>query len=155
MSFNSDTETYICLSERFYLLIKLFFKNLSILKISKNYGLLLLQIATRFSKWGKHVAKKTVVPFKGCRSSEHGLLYIHTPSIWCTLQCIISCIRREIFFLSPNTLSFMIFQESICAKLGGTMKVSEIQWNVFVNFITQSMTKMFYLLTIGVKTIIG
>ena len=26
-------------------------------------------------------------------------------------------------FLSPNTLSFMIFQESICAKLGGTMKV--------------------------------
>ena len=48
-------------------------------------------------------------------------IFIH-PRDWCTLQCIISCKRREIFFLSPNTFSFMIFQESICAKLGGTMK---------------------------------
>ena len=87
-------------------------------------GLLLLQIATRFTKWGKHVAKKTVVPSKGCRSSEHELLYIHAPSIWCTLQCIISCIRREIFFFFiANTFPSMIFQESICAKLGGTMKL--------------------------------
>ena len=110
----------------------------------QNNGLLLLQIATRFSKWGKHVAKKTVVPFKGCRSSEHGLLYIHTPSGWCTLQCIILCKRREIFFfLSPNTLSFLIFQESICAKLGGTMKVLEIKWFNFINFTTPSMTKYF------------
>ena len=44
-------------------------------------------------------------------------------------------------YLSPNTLSFLIFQESICAKLGGTMKVLEIKWFNFINFITPSMTK--------------
>ena len=87
-----------------------------------------------------------VIPLKGCRSSEHGLLYIHTPSGWCTLQCIISCKRREIFFLSQNTLSFMIFQESICAKLGGTMKVSEIKWFNFLKFYLSFNDKMFYLL---------
>ena len=123
----------------------------------QNNGLLLLQIATRFSKWGKHVAKKTVGPFKGCRSSEHGILYNHTPSGWCTLQCIISCKRRAIFFLSPNTLSFMIFQESICAKLGGTMRILEIKWNAFRISISQSWPKTLYkkdihMSTFGVKT---
>ena len=110
----------------------------------QNYGLLLLQIATRFSNGGKHVTKMTVVPHKGCRSSGRELLYIRAPSIWCTLQCIISCTRREIFFLSPNTFSFMIFQESICAKLGGTMKVLEIKWNAFRKSISQSIPKTFY-----------
>ena len=110
----------------------------------QNKGLLLLQIATRFSIEGKHVAKKTVVPYKGCGSSGLELLYIHAPSIWCTLQCIISWTRREILFLSPNTFSFMIFQESICAKLGGTMKVLEIKWNAFRKPISQSIPKTLY-----------
>ena len=95
--------------------------------VLQNNGLLLLQIATRFSNMRKTRRQKD-----GCSSqrvSLYGLLYIHTPSGWCTLQCIISSKRKEIFFLSPNTLSFfLIFQESICAKLGGTMKVSEIKW---------------------------
>ena len=110
----------------------------------QNNGLLLLQIATRFSNMRKTRRQKD-----GCSShrvSQHGLLYIHTPSGWCTLQCIFFCKRREIFFLSPNTLSFLIFQESICAKLGGTMKVLEIKWFNFINFISPSMTKCFYLL---------
>ena len=85
-----------------------------------------------------------VVPYKGCGSSELELLYIHAPSIWCTLQCIISCTRRDIFFLSPNTFSFMIFQESICSKLGGTMKILEIKWNAFRKSISQSRPKTLY-----------
>ena len=92
--------------------------------------------------------RKTRRQKDGCSSqrvSLHGLLYIHTPSSWCTLQCIFSCKRREIVSLSPNTLSFLIFQESICAKLGGTMKVLEIKWFNFINFTTPSMTKMSYL----------
>ena len=48
--------------------------------------MLLLQIATRFSKR------------KGAVHPGIELLYIHAPSIWCTLQCIISWKRREIFF---------------------------------------------------------
>ena len=107
----------------------------------QNNGLLLLQIATRFSNMRKTRRQKD-----GCSSqrvSLHGLLYIHTPSGWCTLQCIFSCKRREIVSLSPNTLSFLIFQESICAKLGGTMKVLEIKWFNFINFTTPSMTKYF------------
>ena len=41
-------------------------------------------------------------------------------------------------FLSPNTFSFMIFHESICAKLGGTMRILEIKENAFRISISQS-----------------
>ena len=51
-----------------------------------------------------------------------------------------SSLYRQILYL------FLIFQESICAKLGGTMKVLEIKWFNFSNFISPSMTKCFYLL---------
>ena len=76
--------------------------------------------------------------------NDFELLYILAPLIWCTLQCIISWTRREIFFLSPNTFSFRIFQESICAKLGGTMKILEVKWNAFRKSIPQSRPKTLY-----------
>ena len=113
--------------------------------------MLLLQIATRFSKWGKHVAKKMVVPSKGCRSSERELLYIHAPSIWCTLQCIISCIRREIFFLSPILSLLWFFRKVFVQNL-------VVPWNffwksiwtqIFIKFITQSMTLISFNFNMG------
>ena len=115
----------------------------------KNYGLVLLQIATWFSKWGKHVAKKTVVPSKGCRSSERELLYIHAPSIWCTPQCIISCIRREIFFLSPILSLLWFFRKVFLQNL-------VVPWNfgwksnwihILIKNFTQSMTSIISVLT--------
>ena len=64
-----------------------------------SYGLLLLQIATRSSKWGKHVAKKTVVPLKGLD------YFISLPSRFsCTLQCNISGKRSEGFSHPENSL---------------------------------------------------
>ena len=117
--------------------------------------MLLLQIATRFSKWEKHVAKKMVVPRKGCRSSERELLYIRAPSIWCTLQCIISWTGREIFFLPPNTLFYDFSRKYLCKT-----------WWYHENFrnpmdcfrkLHHSINdnNFSYLTTIGVKTTIG
>ena len=88
--------------------------------------------------------KRRLFLIKGAVHPSIELLYIHAPSIWCTLQCIISWKRREIFFLSPNTFSFMIFHESICAKLGGTMRILEIKGNAFRISISQSRPKTLY-----------
>ena len=46
--------------------------------------------------------------------------------------------QEEKSSLLPNTFSFMIFQESICAKLGGTMRILEIKGNAFRISISQS-----------------
>ena len=110
----------------------------------QNYGLLLLQIATRFSKWGKHFAKKD-----GC--SSHWVMF--TRARITLYPCFIDLMyvsvhhflykKRSLLYIA-NTFPSMILLGSICTKLGGTM-IFEIQSDLkfFIKFATQLMTNKF------------
>ena len=107
--------------EFFYLLKLCFLKHVVSQKNFFQNGLLLLQIATRFSKWGKHVAKKTVVPIKRV-SFIRAWITLHS----CTLKMMNVSVhhflyeKRSLLYIT-NTFPSMILRESICTKLGGTM----------------------------------
>ena len=77
--------------------------------------MLLLQIATRFSNEGKHVAKKTVVPYKGCGSSEHwSTLYS------CTLYLMYASMhhflykKRNLIFIAKYFLFYDFSRKYLC-----------------------------------------
>lgn len=69
----------------------------------------------------------------------------------CTLDLMYASVhhflykKRNILFIT-NTFPLMILSESICTKLGGTMKFFENQSNLklVIKFITQSMTSIYF-----------
>ena len=72
------------------------------------------------------------------------LLYIHAPSIWCTLQCIISWKRREIFFNRQILSLLWFFMKVFVQNLVVPWEFLEINGKTFQYINLSIMTKNLY-----------
>ena len=120
-------------------------------------SLLLLHIATWFSKWGKHVAKKTVVPYKGCGSSGHRITLYS-----CTLDLMYASVhhflkKEEKSSLIAKYFLFYDFSWKYLCKTWWYHENFRNQRKCFQNIHLSIMTKTtlskdIHMSTIGVKT---